>query len=115
MPLWGLKPLIMNVAKIIELFLSWQSRMPAGYFNIMGHDEIGKNFQQYYDSLTCKEWYNEIEFKEGDTVEYSFYQPANTETRHSGKLENKHGHLSVHAIPLYVLFNQNHKRKVKKL
>lgn len=105
----------MNAAKTIELFLSWQSRMPAGYFNNMGYDEIGKNFQQYYDSLTYKEWYNEIDFKEGDTVEYSFYQVGKPETRCTGKLENKHGHLSVHAVPLYVLFNQNHKRKVKKL
>lgn len=60
------------------------------------------------------ETHNGIIYKKGELVEYSFYD-SKGEIRCKGELDDRHGHLSVHAIPLYVLINQNDKRKVKKI
>jgi len=65
-----------------------------------------------HNNLIFEEIYNGVKYKVDDIIEYSFFE-GGIEARVKGVLENRHGHLSVHSIPLYVLIRQNHKRRVK--
>ena len=62
---------------------------------------------------TVIEKYGDVEFKNGDVVEYTFYPSEDEEERCKGELKVMNGHLTIHAIPLYVLMKQNHTRNVR--